>query len=234
MTRRPRSKTAVPNRAAQTRTRAATKATSAPPGCLGWFFRFLGFALLLGVLAVGVLWLMWGRNLPNVSDLDVLEFSGQTRVYDRTGALIGTLTPSLSSGSSVNRDLLKLSEMSPYLQKAVVTSEDRRFYEHHGVDYLGIMRGLLKGILKNDLEGGSSITQQVVKNTLLADLEASFQALTERLRQGGRTDMDIEIQVLRDRLAREGVRPPEGALLEGRAGQTADELFRLPEKQPRR
>lgn len=69
---------------------------------------------------------------------------------------------------------------------------------------------------------------------LLGDLEASFRALTERLHQGGRTDMDIEIQVLRDRLAREGVRPPEGAALEDRSEPTADDLFRIPEKQPRR
>ena len=46
---------------------------------------------------------------------------------------------------------------------------------------------------------------------LLADLEASFSALAQRLHEGGRTDMDIEISVLRDRLAREGVRPPAPA-----------------------
>lgn len=66
---------------------------------------------------------------------------------------------------------------------------------------------------------------------LLADLEASFQALQQRLHQGGRTDMDIEIQVLRDRLAREGVRPPETAALEDRSDPTLDDLFRMPEKQ---
>lgn len=69
---------------------------------------------------------------------------------------------------------------------------------------------------------------------LLADLESSFQALQQRLHQGGRTDMDIEIQVLRDRLAREGVRPPETAALEDRSDPTLDELFRIPEKEPRR
>lgn len=142
-------------------------------GCGGWLARGLGVLLLGGVAGAAGLYLMWGRNLPNVADLDVLEYSGQTRVYDRTGILIGTLTPSLSSGQSVNRDLKKLSDISPWLQKAVVTSEDRRFYEHHGVDYIGIARGLLKGLLKQDLEGGSSITQQVVKNTLLSDLHSA-------------------------------------------------------------
>ncbi|WP_264776238.1 transglycosylase domain-containing protein [Deinococcus aetherius] len=137
------------------------------------FFTGLGVLLLLGTAGAGGLWWMWGRDLPSVGDLDVLEFSGQTRVYDRAGKLVGTLTPTLGSGESVNRHLLQLGEISPTLQKAIVTSEDRRFYEHHGVDYIGIARGLFKGIFENDLEGGSSITQQVIKNTLLADLRSA-------------------------------------------------------------
>ncbi|UBV42760.1 penicillin-binding protein [Deinococcus taeanensis] len=136
-------------------------------------FTVLGGVLLVGVASAGGLWYTWGRDLPSVSDLDVLEFSGQTRVYDRAGTLVGTLTPSLGSGSSVNRNLLKAGQISPWLHKAVVTSEDRRFYQHGGVDMVGIARGLLKGLLQNDLEGGSSITQQVVKNTLLDDLQGA-------------------------------------------------------------
>ncbi|MPY66965.1 peptidoglycan glycosyltransferase [Deinococcus sp. SDU3-2] len=137
------------------------------------FFTGLGVLLLLGTAGAGGLWWTWGRELPSVQTLDVLELSGQTRVYDRKGELVGTLTPSLGGGSGVNRDLLQLNEISPWLQKAIVTSEDRRFFEHRGVDYQGIVRGLLKGVLFNDLEGGSSITQQVVKNTLLHDLEGA-------------------------------------------------------------
>ena len=63
---------------------------------------------------------------------------------------------------------------------------------------------------------------------LLDDLEASFQALAQRLQEGGRTDMDIEIEVLRDRLAREGVRPsPDAApvALENQPQPTAAETF---------
>ena len=60
---------------------------------------------------------------------------------------------------------------------------------------------------------------------LLADLEASFSALAQRLHEGGRTDMDIEIEVLRDRLAREGVRPSATAALEDRREPTAAETF---------
>lgn len=68
--------------------------------------------------------------------------------------------------------------------------------------------------------------------SLLADLETSFQALTQRLHDGVRTDMDIEIEVLRDRLAREGVRPPAGAALEDRSGElTAGALLTTPDRE---
>ena len=106
----------------------------------------LGALLMVAVGGVGGMWYAWGRDLPSVSDLDVLEFSGKTRVYDRTGTLIGTLTPSLDSAGGVNRNLVPLSRIAAPLQKAVITSEDRRFFEHHGVDYIGITRGLLKGL----------------------------------------------------------------------------------------
>src|SRR5690606_39264792 len=66
---------------------------------------------------------------------------------------------------------------------------------------------------------------------LLADLETSFQALSQRLHDGVRTDMDIEIEVLRERLAREGVRPPASAALEDRSGEpTAAELLQTKER----
>lgn len=130
----------------------------------------LQFALLSCLVAFGVMWWYWGRDLPHVSDLDILEFTGKTQVFDRKGEFITILSPSLNNGKDMNRRLLKLEEISPWLQKSVVTNEDRRFFEHRGVDYIGIARGLIKGLLQNDLEGGSSITQQVIKNTLLADM----------------------------------------------------------------
>lgn len=70
---------------------------------------------------------------------------------------------------------------------------------------------------------------------LLADLERNFRTIADRLRQGGRTDMEIEISVLRERLAREGVRMPEGQPLLGSGRltdtQTLDELLRMPAEQ---
>lgn len=71
---------------------------------------------------------------------------------------------------------------------------------------------------------------------LLDDLERNFRALEDKLRASGQTDMDIEIQVLRERLAREGVattadtEPPARPALEQSMSQTADDLFRMPQR----
>lgn len=153
------------------------------PSMTQWILRGFGVLTLIGLVGLGGLYAMWGTNLPSVSDLDVLEFSGKTRVYDRTGELVGTLTPTLSSGTSVNTDLLQTSDISPDLLKAVVTNEDRRFFEHKGIDFIGLFRGLIKGILQNYLEGGSSITQQLVNNTLLSELEKA-RTLERKFKEG--------------------------------------------------
>lgn len=133
-------------------------------------FRIAASALLVLLLGLLAAFLAWGRNLPSVSDLAVLELAGKSAVYDRSGTLVGTLDPALNAGQRLNRDLLKLNQISPYLRDAVVTSEDRRFYQHGAVDPIGLVRGLFRSV-SGDTQGGSTITQQVVKNTLLSDIK---------------------------------------------------------------
>ena len=80
-----------------------------------------------------------------------------------------------------NRILLKEGEISPNIKNAVIAVEDQRFYEHEGVDYTGIGRALVQDVLKRRAaQGGSTITQQFVKNALSAQADRSvFQKLRE-------------------------------------------------------
>jgi penicillin-binding protein 1A len=80
-----------------------------------------------------------------------------------------------------NRILLDEHEISPYIKNAVISIEDKRFYEHRGVDYRGIGRALWQDILSGSAEqGASTITQQFVKNALAAQGDRSvFQKLRE-------------------------------------------------------
>src|ERR671920_179723 len=80
-----------------------------------------------------------------------------------------------------NRILLDEHEISPYIKNAVIAIEDKRFYEHRGVDYQGIARALWQDVLAGGAEqGASTITQQFVKNALAAQGNRSvFQKLRE-------------------------------------------------------
>jgi penicillin-binding protein 1A len=101
---------------------------------------------------------------PNCEDLDPKKC---TRIARLTG--------------NVNRILVNEGEISPHIKNAVIAIEDRRFYSHEGVDYTGIARALWQDILRRSAaQGGSTITQQFVKNALAAQGNRSvFQKLRE-------------------------------------------------------
>ena len=80
-----------------------------------------------------------------------------------------------------NRILVKDADISTNMENAVIAIEDRRFYEHEGVDYKGIARALSQDVLRRSaVQGGSTITQQFVKNALAAQSKRTvFQKLRE-------------------------------------------------------
>ena len=115
-----------------------------------------------GVLGAGV-GAIYGylQNIEPITDI-MLEMKIQTSyIYDADGNQIARLTGS----GNVNRQLVHYSEISPYLPKALIAIEDKRFESHNGVDPKRIMSAGLKFILGgSDAHGASTITQQLVKN----------------------------------------------------------------------
>ena len=95
------------------------------------------------------------------------------RVFDNQGRFVGRILPE-------RRYWAPLDRIPPFLQKAVVAVEDSRFYEHSGVDIRGIARALVKDVVKRKLvEGGSTITQQLIKNKYLSGEKTLERKLTE-------------------------------------------------------
>ncbi|RDI96508.1 penicillin-binding protein [Meiothermus sp. QL-1] len=135
-------------------------------------FRILRVALLaafVGAAAGGgyVVWLLL-RDLPSLEALDNLRFTATSTFYTRDGVPIADLA-SVEDGRAIARQLVRLSDVSPAAIAAVVVSEDQRFFRHYGVDPVRLLGGLYY-TLRGDLQGGSTITTQVVKNTLLREL----------------------------------------------------------------
>lgn len=108
--------------------------------------------------------------LENQDKLMVYE---TTKVYDRTGVLMGEL--SIDKSEPVDHE-----QIPELLREAFVATEDRRFFEHNGVDLWSIGRAAVKDIVARSLvEGGSTITQQLAKNIFLSADKTFFRKATE-------------------------------------------------------
>jgi penicillin-binding protein 1A len=116
-------------------------------------------AILVVVLTVG---LGAGAALTAGCDLKSLrpvEIGQNTFVFARNGSLLGSIP------AERNREPVTLRQMSKWLPTATVAIEDRRFWQHGGVDYVGIARAAWKDVSAGKaVEGGSTITQQLVRN----------------------------------------------------------------------
>ncbi|SEJ10199.1 penicillin-binding protein [Demequina mangrovi] len=99
------------------------------------------------------------EELPE--ELAAVSLPQQSNIYDRTGKHL------LATFYEQNRVVVPLEEISPWLQNAVVSIEDKRFWLHHGVDGEGLLRAAYVNLTSPDSPGASTLTQQLVKNTLL-------------------------------------------------------------------
>ncbi|TLM77123.1 MAG: PBP1A family penicillin-binding protein [Actinobacteria bacterium] len=105
----------------------------------------------------------WLKDLPDYESPTAFQVAQPTLVYSADGKL-------LASFYLENRTVVKFEEISQDLKDATVAVEDERFYQHPGIDIAGIARAAVKDIIAGSAEeGASTITQQYVRNTVLAD-----------------------------------------------------------------
>ncbi|MEP3388115.1 MAG: transglycosylase domain-containing protein [Reichenbachiella sp.] len=125
---------------------------------INWSLRLLVFGLVLFILFFSAIHMGVFGPMPSNEDLENLINSQASEVYSQDGELIGRYFLE-------NRSEVKLADISPDLVHALVATEDSRFYEHRGVDHQGMLRVLVKSIiLGQNAGGGSTISQQLVKN----------------------------------------------------------------------
>lgn len=115
------------------------------------------FAFLLFIIFD--FWLFWDLPLP--SQLDTNQTPVSTRLFDRNGKLLYEIYADKRSTP------ITLSDIPDTVKQATISIEDKDFYNHYGVDFVGIGRAVYKTIFKQKLEGGSTLTQQLVKTALL-------------------------------------------------------------------
>jgi len=115
--------------------------------------------ILLGI--GGLIYLL--KDLPSPKNLTSTDnYNVSTQIFDRNGILLYEIY------ADENRTPVSLSDLPDYVGHAAIAIEDRRFYNHFGFDLIGISRALVTNIRGGEItEGGSTITQQLVKNALL-------------------------------------------------------------------
>lgn len=134
-----------------------------------------GLLLLAGVSTIFGLMMAVASDLPRLEEKEQYKVAKRSWLVDTEGRQIAVLR------NNENRILIKPEQISPTMKQAVVAIEDRRFYEHRGVDYRGIARAIytdLSGFSAR--QGASTITQQFVKNALVA---SSNRTILQKLRE---------------------------------------------------
>lgn len=123
---------------------------------------FLGAAVSFLIVTCVIIWVA-SLELPDFNNFENRTVANSTKIYDRTGK-----TVLYNIHDNVKRTEIPLSEVSPYIQQATVSIEDAHFYEHHGFRPVAFLRAALANVTTGSFsQGGSTITQQVVKNALL-------------------------------------------------------------------
>lgn len=138
------------------------------------FLKFTVVMLILGIIGgtAGVFYILYefGRDLPDYRQLADYEPAVTTRVHAGDGRLIAEFTRE-------DRSFVPIEAIPPIVQQAFIAAEDQRFYEHYGVDPMGVARAILVNVQNmgsgRRLVGASTITQQVAKNFLLTN-EVSY------------------------------------------------------------
>lgn len=114
-----------------------------------------GYGLVRGLL----------KSSPDISALSTAPVEAATYIYDTSGNPVQKLTAPAS-----NRTPVAITQIPGHLQHAIVAIEDERFYEHNGIDVRGIIRAFVVGITGGSFsEGASTITQQLLKNSVFPD-----------------------------------------------------------------
>ncbi|MFB6225488.1 MAG: transglycosylase domain-containing protein, partial [Candidatus Paceibacteria bacterium] len=137
------------------------------------------FALAVAVFggSVGSLFAYFAQDLPQVVNVDDRELAQSTKIFDRTGE---TLLYQISGKK--NRTVVGQDDIPPVVREAFMAAEDSNFYDHWGIQPRAIARAALVNIREGEtVQGGSTITQQFVKNALLTDERTYVRKLREAI-----------------------------------------------------
>jgi 1A family penicillin-binding protein len=117
--------------------------------------------------------LVFLQDLPTPQQLTFRQIPQTTKIFDRNGTLLAEVY------AQQNRTLIHLSDVPKHLQHATLAIEDKNFYKHPGFDLAGIIRAIRQTILHDTIQGGSTITQQLIKSSMLTPEQSISRKIKE-------------------------------------------------------
>jgi len=120
-------------------------------------FALIGILILIPALFIFIIFVA----LPSPNELVTRDQKVSTKIYDRNGILLFNIY------KDKNRSLVELEDIPLHVRYATIAAEDAEFYSHPGFSVKGIVRAVVKNVSEGKISGGSTITQQLVKNALL-------------------------------------------------------------------
>lgn len=145
------------------------------------FVRILWGALCVIIVFLAIaftsIWFGWIGYMPDLEDLQNPISRYASQVYSVDGKILGTYNMNRENRVHVDYD-----GISPYLVKALVATEDERFYDHSGIDFIALTRAIVKrGILgQKSAGGGSTITQQLAKQLYSSTAKSTLERLLQK------------------------------------------------------
>lgn len=127
------------------------------------FFKFIIFILIITIFGITIAFFYIAKDLPNPKNVLKEDFPQSTKIYDRTGDVL-----LYEISGQEKRTWVDIKTLPAYIKQATITAEDQNFYHHFGVDFSAILRSIINNISTLSFsQGGSTITQQFIKNSLL-------------------------------------------------------------------
>jgi membrane peptidoglycan carboxypeptidase len=155
------------------------------------------FLACIGALAAGIYLKNLRGSLPSPDQLVERTSDQSTKIYDRNGELLYTVY------GNQNREFVPIEEIPDHTKWALLAAEDIEFYQHKGLDYAGIVMAAIQNTFAGKVvRGGSTLTQQLVKNTILYDVlgeEAYEKTLSRKIKEALIT-MQVEQSFTKDEI----------------------------------
>ena len=137
-----------------------------PPKNIGFFrifFRYCLYFAFCGFISIVMVLLYFSQDLPDLKNLQTSVRTPEVAIQTYDGKIIGTY-------GDLYEDVVKIEELPKHVPAAFVAIEDRRFFQHFGIDFIGFFRAFYQNYIAHRVvQGGSTITQQLAKNILVTE-----------------------------------------------------------------